>query len=104
MIQYNVTVVVEPEIHDDWFKWMKEIHIPEVLATGCFTSNKISRLLSPDDGNITYSIQYLSPDMATYEKYRDHFAPALQKSHTQRYEGKFVAFRTLLRVEHQLEL
>jgi hypothetical protein len=101
MIQYNVTVIVEPEIHEDWFRWMKEVHIPEVMATGCFKQNNIARLLSPDDGNITYSIQYFCADMPTYEKYRDTYAADLQKSHTQRYEGKFVAFRRIMRIEQQ---
>jgi hypothetical protein len=34
MILYNVTVSVDPEIHDEWLAWMKSKHIPDVLATG----------------------------------------------------------------------
>jgi hypothetical protein len=101
MIQYNVTVIIEPEIHLDWVQWMKEVHIPEVMATGCFLQNNLSRLLQPDDGNITYSVQYICRDMDTYQKYQQQFAPALQKDHAQRYEGKFVAFRTVLKIEYQ---
>ena len=46
MIIYNVTVsLVDQSIHQDWLKWMKEIHIPEVMDTGFFLDNKICRLL-----------------------------------------------------------
>lgn len=100
MIIYNVTVNVDHDVHDDWLQWMQETHIPEVMATGLFIEAKISRILAEEEGGKSYAIQYLSPDMATYEKYRDEFAPGLQQKHTSRYAGKFVAFRTLLRVEN----
>jgi hypothetical protein len=99
MIQYNVTVIIEPDVHDEWLKWMKESHIPDVLETGCFIENKIARLLSPIDGNLTYSIQYTCASMTEFENYQNNFAPALQKDHTSRFEGKFVAFRTVLQIE-----
>ena len=62
MILYNVTVsLVDQSIHQDWLKWMKEIHIPEVMDTGYFLDNKICRLLVEDE--ITYAIQYACKDM-----------------------------------------
>jgi hypothetical protein len=99
MIQYNVTVIIEPDVHDEWLKWMKESHIPDVLETGCFIENKFARLLSPNDGNLTYSIQYTCNSITEFENYQNNFAPALQKDHTSRFEGKFVAFRTVLQIE-----
>jgi hypothetical protein len=97
MIIYNVTVNVEPEIHDEWLAWMRAIHIPEVLATKCFQNARISRLLSKEeDGAITYSIQYQCASMKLLHRYQAHFAHDLQTKHTSRYQGKFVAFRTLM--------
>ena len=59
MILYNVTVNVEDSIHDEWLEWMTKKHIPDVLATGLFTDNKIFRILSEDvENENTYSIQY----------------------------------------------
>jgi hypothetical protein len=34
--------------------------------------------------------------MADLQKYQAHLAPKLQSEHNERYENKFVAFRTLL--------
>ena len=99
MIAYNVTVKVELDIHDDWLAWMKEVHIPEVLETGMFKSHRMFRLLEQDEQDgITYSIQYFLPGMTDYFRYQEEFAPALQKAHTDRYSGKFVAFRTIMKV------
>ena len=100
MIIYNVTVKVLPEIHDEWLSWMKEIHIPEVLATGCFIENKICQVLLDETDGVTYSIQYTANSMEDYEHYSANFAAQLQKDHTERYKDKFVAFRTLLDIVH----
>ncbi len=100
MILYNVTINIDHSAHDEWLRWMKEEHIPEVLATGLFLEHKMSRVLAEEEGGITYAIQYLCPDMATYETYRDSHAPRLQASTQARFGGRFVAFRTLLHVVH----
>ncbi|MBL0343033.1 MAG: DUF4286 family protein [Bacteroidetes bacterium] len=97
MIIYNVTVTVENDVKEAWLKWMREVHIPEVLATGIFTENRILKVLADaDSGGTSYAVQYSCKDMADYEKYRDQFAPALQKAALDKFKDKFVAFRTLL--------
>ena len=100
MIIYNVTVNIEASHNESWLKYMKSEHIPDVMKTGCFIDFTLSRILSTqaDETGMTYSIQYKSPNMETYTKYQEQFAPGLQKEHTSKFEGKFVAFRTLLEV------
>ncbi|MES2629758.1 MAG: DUF4286 family protein [Bacteroidota bacterium] len=100
MILYNVTVSLDESIHEDWLQWMKDKHVPDVMATGCFIENKMLRLLNEEDNGITYAMQYLSPDMDTYERYQSEFAPALQHEYRERYKDKFAAFRTILEVVH----
>jgi hypothetical protein len=98
MIIYNVTVSIDNDAEESWVNWMKEKHIPEVLATGLFLESRFTRVLGEEENGKTYSIQYLCESMDTYEKYRDEHAPRLQKDHADRYQGKFAAFRTILKV------
>lgn len=100
MIIYNVTVNVEAEIHEDWIKWMKEVHIPDVMKTGYFLENKICRVLTTqeDETGHTYAIQYTCKNLEDLEEYQTKCAPELQNDHTERYKGKFIAFRTLLEI------
>lgn len=98
MIIYNVTVKIDVDVHDEWFSWMKTVHIPQVLATGKFIENKMCKVLVDDTDGITYSIQYTCKDMETLQRYQIENAIALQKDHTDRYKNKFVAFRTLLEI------
>lgn len=99
MIIYSVTISLDSTIEADWVKWMKEVHIPDVMATGCFVESHIQRLLDPPSevpGAATFNVQYGCASMADYEKYRDQHAAELQVDHTERYKDRFVAFRTIL--------
>jgi hypothetical protein len=99
MIIYNVTVNIDAEVHDDWLHWMKEQHVPEVMATGLFLDHRMARVLTDDEG-FTYAIQYTCADMSTYQRYRDEHALRLQAKSRERYGDRFAAFRTLLEVVH----
>lgn len=101
MILYNVTVNIDTDVRDQWLKWMKEVHIPDLLATGMFVECKLARILAEEEGGITYSVQYFARNMDDYDRYIREFAPALQAEHDKIFSGKYVSFRTLLHVVHQ---
>lgn len=98
MIIYNVTINIDKDIHEEWLTWMKNVHIPDVMATGCFLENKICKIIGDEETGINYAIQYTAANLEIYETYKIQHAPALQKDVTEKYPGKFVAFRTLLEV------
>ena len=49
MIIYNVTVNIDHEVHDAWVAWMKDVHIPDVMATGLFLQSRMLRVLADDE-------------------------------------------------------
>jgi Domain of unknown function (DUF4286) len=98
MILYNVTVSLDPSIHEDWLAWMQGTHIPEILATALFSEYRLVRILNEEEGGVTYSTQYFCADLETFERYKTQFAPKLQAAMQQRYNGRYAAFRTLLEV------
>ncbi|MFV8225512.1 DUF4286 family protein [Christiangramia aquimixticola] len=98
MYIYNVTINVQEEIHDQWVKWMKEEHIPEMLDTKKFQKALMTRVLVEEPmGGITYSVQYTTESKAMLEKYYAENADKM-RSKSKKFEGKFVAFRTELEV------
>lgn len=106
MIIYNVTIKIEPEIQKEWFRWMKETHIPDVMKTGLFLDSRICLLLDEEPESrttmpcgSTYSIQYTCNSIKDYETYLQKFAPALKQDHINQFKGKFTAFRTLMEVK-----
>lgn len=105
MVIYNVTVKIDKGVEQDWVKWMKEVHIPEVMATGYFLEYRMSRIIMEDPEGTNYSIQYIAKSEDDVFNYQEQHAAALQADHTERYKDKFVAFRTLMEiVDHNSQL
>ncbi len=100
MIVYNVQVVINKNIESDWLKWMKEVHIPNVINTGYFVDWQIQKLLLPEDsiGEITYVINYFTKSFEQYQQYEAKEAPRLREEHNEKYGGKFKATRTVYRI------
>jgi hypothetical protein len=104
MILYNVTVSIDPEIHENWLDWMRSTHIPQVMGTGCFLESRISRVHGEEEGGMTFAITYLSQTEEKFKEYEKVHAPALQADHSSRYAGKFAAFRTTLSVLEEFKM
>ena len=98
MILYNVTVSIDPSIHEEWLEWMKAKHIPDVMNTGCFVEARISRVHGEEENGMTFAMSYVAPSQSHIDQYQKIHAPVLQQEHSAKYEGRFAAFRTMLTI------
>lgn len=99
MIIYNVTIKLDEAIHPQWLVWLKEEHIPDVIATGCFTKATILQLLETDDSEgPTYAIQYFAESKALYNRYIEKYAGVMRQKSFEKWGDKFIAFRSVMQV------
>jgi gamma-glutamylcyclotransferase (GGCT)/AIG2-like uncharacterized protein YtfP len=106
MYIYNVTTNIEESVANQWLQWMRDTHIPDMLATGKFLSAKICKVLVEEEmGGVTYAVQFTTPDWGTLQKYYEEDAPRLREDAMRRFKGRFVAFRTEMEVvgDHQVK-
>jgi len=97
MIVYNVTINVEKEVENQWVAWMKEKHIPDILATGFFDDYKMLRLLNETENEgETYAVQYFTDSLDKLEQYMVEHAPRLREAHLEKFQNKCLSFRTFL--------
>ena len=102
MLIYNVTINIDDSVHDDWLLWMRDKHIPDMLATGKFSHAKMTRVLVEEEmGGTSYSVQYTTKDRETLEAYYKEDAERMRGDGLKRFADKFVAFRTELEVISQ---
>lgn len=96
---YNVTVKVEHSIAPQWLEWLRGEHIPEVIATGCFTDWMVLRLLETDETDgLTYAIQYRASSKEMYNRYITEFAIAMREKGYRKWGNRFIAFRSVMEV------
>lgn len=93
-VMYAVTVKIDPAIAEEWIGWMRAVHIPDVLATGCFQRCTIQA--EPVTGDRAgYVLEYLAHSAQSLERYQQDHAPRLQQIHSARYAGRFEASRAI---------
>jgi hypothetical protein len=99
MIVYNVTIKINGAMADAWLHWLQTEHIPEVVATGCFTHATVLRLLEVDDTEgPTYAVQYFAESKALYNQYIGQHAAGLREKSFEKWGDNFIAFRSVMQV------
>ena len=97
MIVYSVIVTIQSEIETQWRDWMKEVHIPDVLRTGCFPECRMYKMREPAGEQPSYVMQYRCQSLEDYQRYRNASRPGvLQKEHSDQFGGRFTASRMVL--------
>jgi len=76
---------------------MQHKHIPEILATGKFSSARLVRVLIEEEmGGVTYSVQYTTDSKETLGKYYQEDAPGFREEGLKLFGDKMLDFRTEL--------
>lgn len=98
MIIYNVTVSINPILEKEILAWLKDEHIPEVLATGLFLDYSIYKIFESADNQMhnSFAIQYHLDSWAKFKKYEENHAPELKAKTAAKYGENMLAFRTFL--------
>jgi hypothetical protein len=87
MVIYEVTALVAPDLVQDYEHYMREDHIPAVLATGCFQRAAFARADSH-----RYRMRYEALSSQDLERYLAGHAPALREDFAARFpEGVTVS-------------
>ncbi len=73
MIAYEVTVDVDEALAERYIAYMRDRHIPAVLATGCFAHAELDR-----SKETRFRQRYLAASLADLERYLEDHAPALR--------------------------
>lgn len=75
---WNVTTKVAPEIYENWMTWLKEVHIPAHIETGCFYDALILKLLEQDgEEGFTYAVQYQAASAEDYKRFMETYYAVL---------------------------
>ena len=98
MVFYNVTCNIGQEIELEWVDWMKQEHLPEVMATGVFESYTFCKLLTEaaDNEGLNFTIQYKTESLIKLEEYNNLYGPTLRQKTLDKWGEKVLAFRSVM--------
>ena len=96
MIIFNDTVIIEESVHRQWLKWMQEVHIPAIMATGYFKKYQVLNVIDSPNEGVTYCVQYYADNIGDFNQFYIKHFHQLQENHNRQFENQFVIFNTLM--------
>lgn len=96
MVLYNVTLIIDDAVADAWLTWMRNEHIPLVMSSGKFVSNRLLKVVDSPNEGVTYCAQYVAENMGEYVDYQENYGPKMQLELSEKFGEQIVAFRTLM--------
>jgi hypothetical protein len=96
VITYEITAAVEPALAERYERFMRERHIPDLMATGCFVGADLTRS-APG----RYRVRYEAPTREALDRYLREHAERLRAHFTQAFgAGVQVAREEWEHLEH----
>ncbi len=96
MILYNVTIILDESIHQEWLNWMRSEYIPNVMNTGYFVSNRMLKVLDSPNEGVTYCVQYIADTHDHLNEFTQKHAADLHSNLPEQFLNKFVLFDTAM--------
>jgi hypothetical protein len=96
MILFNLTIILDEEIHNEWLHWMKTKQIQDVMNTGCFVSNRLLNVLDSPNEGVTYCVQYISDSLENLNEFRQKHEQMIQANMPEQFNNKLVLFPTVM--------
>jgi len=90
MVTYEVTTLVESGLVEAYERYMRQRHIPDVLATGCFSEAAFTRAAAG-----RYRVRYEAPSELDLERYLAIHAPRLREEFASRFPDGLTVSREL---------
>jgi|AntRauTorckE5430_2_1112549.scaffolds.fasta_scaffold07408_2 hypothetical protein len=96
MIVYQVNCKVDLAFADRWEEYFKDVHLDDILDTGCFTNYSFRKALVNKKTALFVAEYYCSTE-ADLVRYNAEFAEALKGDIIVHFEGKFKVTRNVFR-------
>ncbi len=98
MIIYTVTSIIKQEIETDWLKWMRYVHIQDIMKAGYFKDFKLYKVIIPTTsaGEINYVTQYECESFQKYSEYAEKDSARFRAEYGAKFPGKAKVARTVM--------
>ena len=93
MIIYLIEIDIDCSMQEEWIKWMKKKHIPDIMNTKLFTQYSFLKEINFQN---KYIIQYKLENIENLIEYETKFSTQLKEEHNEKFKGKFTAKREVL--------
>lgn len=98
MIIYNVTVLIDESIEQQWLSWIKPNLIEKILETGFFHSYKLLQVTDSPNEGLTYCLQFNTDEISSLQSYLALYAEQIEQEHQQNFANQLVTFSSTMKL------
>lgn len=95
----NITLKIDRNLRDQWYQWLTESRIPELMRTGCFSRFMLLRIAAYDDSQgFTYALQLFISSLDSYDSYKTEFERNFALQNRSLWGLQMVCFDTFMEI------
>ncbi len=98
MFIYNITVLVDSSIVQEWLNWIKPNLIQNVIETGFFHSYQLLQVTDSPNEGFTYCIQFHTNEISSLQSYQSLYATQLESEHQLAFPDQLVTFNSTMKL------
>ena len=99
MLIFNTTYKISGSITEHWLEWVKQNHLPFMLADELFSRPQIAKIVgSEDEEGVSYSIQFQIADMQSLMNWHKKNATTFQQHFQSAFGNEVQFFSTVLEI------
>ena len=96
MLLYNLTLIVEETVSEEFLNWIKQTYIPSAIEPNLFVSNRLLKVVDSPNEGVTFCLQFVAENERDYQDYKNNFAPQLEVALNTKFANRFVSYSTLM--------
>ncbi len=96
MILYNITVIIEEGIENDWLKWINQSFVPDALSSNLLVSSRLLRVMDSPNEGVTYCLQFIADNIQNYNEFKNLHAAKILDAHALEFQNKSVFFSSVM--------
>lgn len=98
MFIYNITVLIEKSIEQEWLSWIKPNYINTVMETGFFQSCQLLQVSDSPNEGLTYCLQFRTNEISLLQSYQNLYASQIEREHQVAFTNQLVTFSSTMKI------
>ncbi len=102
MIIFNTTYCVTDKVYGGFIKWLKEQHIPQMLASGFFSDERVSKVITQEEQEGTsVSVQLTAQSMDAIADWNEQHGDLFKMEVASLFSEEVLFFSTFMEIIEQ---
>ena len=98
MFIYNITVLIEETLEQEWLNYVQTEFIPVILETGFFQSCQLLQVTDSPNEGLTYCVQFRTNEISSLQSYQSLYAPQIESAHQLAFPNQLVTFSSTMKL------